>query len=135
MNTEFEIPIPFALSFHGLVLVALLISFWKLLRIKDRNYGFYMVAILHLCYIGYPIMNIISIHWVYFEGWNKPPTPIMGSLAVVFYVFSIHWTSANALFTYLLTKSILAGKSFPFKKFLWTVFAISAFVTALFPVA
>jgi len=134
MSSEFEIPIPIALAIHTLALLALFISFWKLLTMKDKNYGFYMVAILHLAYLGYPIMNIVSIYWVHLEGWNTPPTPTMGTLAISFYVFSIQWTASNALFTFLLTKSIFAIQQFHFQKFIISSLAISLIVTISFPI-
>lgn len=133
MYSDYEIPNVIAMVIHTLALIALIISLWKLFSSKDKSYSFYIVSILHIAYAGYPIMKFISIFWIHFEGWINPPPFSIGGVAIIIYVFSIHWTAANALFTYLLSRSVVLVKPFDLKGFMTKALITSCFVAFSFP--
>jgi len=88
-----------------------------------------MIIILTLSYFGYPTINIYTLYSIT----NQEPTKIQGSIAVAISIFNLYWTAAFALFTYLVSYSIIAAKSFDFKKFIFLIAFTCLTATLLFP--
>ncbi len=102
---DFSWYLPLILDFACLLaLGAFLLS---VIRFSSKTYGFLMIIVLILSYVGYPVINIYTF---FFAKDQEEQSPILGSLAVAISIFNLYWTAAFAYFTYLVSK-LLAPKS------------------------
>jgi len=126
-GTDLTLPLSLALDAACLVALAgFLVSF---LRSSNKSYGSIMIIILTLSYFGYPTINIYTLYSIT----NQEPTKIQGSIAVAISIFNLYWTAAFALFTYLVSHSIIEGKFFNFRKFIFLITLACLISTLLFP--
>jgi len=112
-----------------ITIISLLSFLRSFLSTKEKNYGLYMILILNISDLAYPITNLLTI----FLSKNPQNLKIIGPMVVSIYSFFVVWSAAFAIYTYMLLKSIHQGSFFNYKCFMFLAITISLFFAILFP--
>ncbi len=104
-----------ALVINTVSIITFLVFLWSFLRIPDKNVGFYMILILTVSDLCFPIVKILTILFV----GPTIPVSILGPITIGIEAFKLYWTAAFSLFTFLVYRSFLQMKAFNFMAFLF----------------
>lgn len=106
------------------IAVASLIFFYRLIRLRERTTGHYMIFVLTLSDLAFPMMNMLTT--TILQG--KVTDSVLYIIAVWVYRFSLYWSTAIAILTYLILaeSKIINSRGFFIKSI------IGCFVTSLF---
>jgi len=82
-----------------IIIAASFIFLSKFTALKQKNYGLYMILILAIADLTFPLTNIIQL-FVH----NPTIENILNSLGLTIYQFSLYWSMVIAFFVYLVVK-------------------------------
>jgi len=82
-----------------IIIIASFIFLSKFIALKGKNYGLYMILILNVSDLTFPLTNIIQL----FVD-NPTVETILSSMGPAIYRFSLYWSTAIALFVYLVVQ-------------------------------
>jgi len=137
MASDDVLPLWISLSFSILIFLVFFFYLTRFLKLQDRNYGFYMILVLCLSDICYPLISLFTI------GIGQDNTEeyayIIGPIAMAINGFNIYWTAVLSIYTYLVIKSTInlslkSKKGFSYTKFSLAAGGISLLLTSIFPI-
>ena len=118
--------ISYALSYLLIFILAIFLCIF--LRIKERSYDLFMMIILNISCLLWPILRRITPFFVH----SQFSAQFMISLASATYTFSLFWAASFAMFTYSVLNS--TTKIFNCKRFIKGSFLVSLGVALLYPI-
>jgi len=113
---------------NTLIVSASLIFYYKFLKLRERTTGHYMIFVLTLSDLIFPAMNMLTT--TILKG--KVPDDILYIIAVAVYRFSLYWSTAIAIFSYMILaqSQIINSRSFFIKAF-FSCFILTFFCPSL----
>ena len=94
-------------------------------KLRDKTAGLYMILILTISDLLFPLMNILTIQFVN----SFQSAVIFGSISSFINRFSLYWSAAIAIYTY----QILTSRNFDENKFIKKSLIVCCSVVAAFP--
>ena len=108
-----------------IIVLASIVFLLKFSKIKTKNYGLYMILILNLADLSFPLVSILTHFFV-----NKPGVAnFLAACGDLMYRFSLLWSTAIAYFLFLVVRN---QKIFDPKKFLSRSFFFCFSVTTIY---
>jgi len=105
--------------------LAFLIFLCKIIRTSQKNYGFFMILILTVVDLSYPVIKIITIYFAK----NPIPISLLGDITQGMQGFKLDWNAAFSVYTFLVYQSFMQKRLFNFKKFMFLALVICILTT------
>ncbi len=108
-----------------IIVLASIVFLLKFSKIKSKNYGLYMILILNLADLSFPLVSILT----HFTANTPGVANFLAACGDLMYRFSLLWSTAIAYFLFLVVRN---QKVFDPKKFLTRSFVITFSVTIIY---
>ena len=111
-------------TINFLIIVSTAIFFVHFIRLRAKSIGMYMILVLTLSDLSFPLMNMITNFIV---GTGEIYEKSLYITAVAMYRFSLYWSTALAIFSYLILGQMLTFNGKKFLLYSLLICAICAF--------
>ena len=103
-------------TINTMIVLASSIFYYRFFKLRERTTGHYMIFVLTISDLIFPAMNMLTT--TVLQG--KVSDDILYLIAVAVYRFSLYWSTAIAIFSYMILAQtgIINSRSFFMKAFL-----------------